>query len=90
LAAGRTRKSPENLRRNAKTRWGEPAGQFASSHLAVALLVEAAGIVNPSSDNRRNSLVFSGLGVILKYGEWLFHSLIRSLLVRYQIMSDQF
>jgi hypothetical protein len=28
--------------RNAKTRWGEPAGLFASSHLAVAVFVEAA------------------------------------------------
>jgi hypothetical protein len=56
----------------------------------VAVLVEAAGIVNPSSGNRRNSLVFSGLGAILKSGEWLLHNLIRSLLVRYQIMSDQF
>ena len=36
-----TRKSPEFPRRNAKTRWGEPAGHFASSHLAVASLVEA-------------------------------------------------
>lgn len=38
------RKSREFPRRNAKTRWGEPAGQFASSHLAVAVLVEAPGI----------------------------------------------
>jgi hypothetical protein len=38
------RKSPEFPCRNAKTRWGEPAGQFASSHLAAAQLVEAAGI----------------------------------------------
>jgi hypothetical protein len=35
------RKIPEFPRRNAKTRWGEPAGHFASSHLAVAVLVEA-------------------------------------------------
>ena len=36
-----TRKSPEFPRRNAKTRWGEPAGHFPSSHLAVVVLVEA-------------------------------------------------
>jgi hypothetical protein len=29
------RKSPEFPRRNAKTRWGEPAGHFADGHLAV-------------------------------------------------------
>jgi hypothetical protein len=45
-----TPKSPEFPRRNAKTRWGEPAGLFASSHLAVALLVEAAGIEPASRD----------------------------------------
>ena len=45
-----TRKSPEFPRRNAKTRWGEPAGHFASSHLAVAVLVEAAGIEPASRD----------------------------------------
>jgi len=39
-----TRKSPKFPRRNAKTRWGEPAGLFDSSHLAVAVLVEAAGL----------------------------------------------
>jgi len=32
---------PEFPRRNAKTRWDEPAGLFASSHLAVAVLVVA-------------------------------------------------
>ena len=46
----RTCKSPEFPRRNARTRWGEPAGQFASSHLAVALIVEAGGIEPPSRD----------------------------------------
>jgi hypothetical protein len=43
-------KSPEFPRKNAKTRWGGPAGQFASSHLAVALLVEAPGIEPGSRD----------------------------------------
>ena len=42
-----TRKSPEFPRRNAKTRWDEPAGLFDSSHLAVAVLVEAGGIEQP-------------------------------------------
>ncbi len=39
-----TRISLEFPRRNAKTRWGEPAGLFASSHLAVVVLVEAGGL----------------------------------------------
>jgi len=34
--------SPEFSRRNAKTRWGEPAGQFASSQVAKLAIVEAA------------------------------------------------
>ena len=37
-------KAPILLGKNAKTRWGEPAGRFAWSRLAVAVLVEAAGI----------------------------------------------
>ena len=48
--ARRFAKPLDLLGRNAKTRWGEPAGHFASSHLAVALLVEAAGI-EPASRN---------------------------------------
>ena len=45
-----SRKIHEFPRRNAKTRWDEPAGQFALSHLAVACLVEAGGIEPPSRD----------------------------------------
>jgi hypothetical protein len=44
------RKSPEFPYRNAKTRWGEPAGHFASSHLAVTVLMEAPGIEPGSRD----------------------------------------
>jgi len=39
----RREKAPNLLGRNAKTRWGEPAGRFAWSRLAVAALVEAGG-----------------------------------------------
>jgi hypothetical protein len=39
----KTRGGSKSQKSNAKTRWGEPAGQFASSHLAVTQLVEAPG-----------------------------------------------
>ena len=38
------------LGRNAKTRWGYPAGLIAIGHLAVAALMEAAGIEPASRD----------------------------------------
>jgi hypothetical protein len=37
-----TRKSPEFPGRNAKTRWGEPAGLERNGHVAVADSMEAA------------------------------------------------
>jgi hypothetical protein len=51
--------------------------------------MEAAGIDNLSDENRRNALFFNGLGAFLGSVEWLLHRLIRSILLRYQIMSDQ-
>ncbi len=41
LAAG---KSPEFPRKNAKTRWDEPAGLERCGHVAVTFIVEAPGI----------------------------------------------
>ena len=38
------------LGRNAKTRWGYPAGLIAIGHLAVAWVMEAAGIEPASRD----------------------------------------
>ena len=43
-----SRKSPELPRRNAKTRWGEPAGPERCGHVAVTTLMEAGGIEPPS------------------------------------------
>jgi len=37
-----TRKSPEFARRNAQTRWGEPAGLERMGHVAVTKSMEAA------------------------------------------------
>jgi hypothetical protein len=45
-----TPKSRENPRRNAKTRQRSLPGHFANGHLAVSLLVEAAGIEPASRD----------------------------------------
>jgi len=45
-----TRKSPEFLSRNAKTRWGEPAGLELYGHVAVTDSMEAAGIEPASRD----------------------------------------
>lgn len=45
-----TRKSPEFPRRNAKTRWGEPAGLERYGHLAATKSMEAAGIEPASRD----------------------------------------
>ena len=38
------------LGRNAKTRWGYPAGLITIGHLAVAWVMEAAGIEHASRD----------------------------------------
>ena len=56
-------KAPILLGKNAKTRWGEPAGRFAWSRLAVAVLVEAGGIEPPSRDisMRTSTCVVDGL-----------------------------
>lgn len=43
-----TCKSPEFPRRNAKTRWGEPAGPERCGHVAVTTSMEAGGIEPPS------------------------------------------
>jgi len=38
------------LGRNAKTRWGEPAGLIADGHVSVTKFMEAAGIEPASRD----------------------------------------
>ena|GEM_PF-4818417 len=45
-----SRKSPEFPRRNAKTRWGEPAGLERNGHVAVTKCMEAGRIALPSRD----------------------------------------
>ena len=44
------RKSPEFPRRNAKTRWDQPAGLVQDGHVAVTKCMEAGGIEPPSRD----------------------------------------
>jgi hypothetical protein len=49
------------LGRNAKTRWGCPAGLIAIGHLAVAWVMEAAGIANPPYAIRHNAFICKAL-----------------------------
>jgi hypothetical protein len=60
------RKSPKILGRNAKTRWGEPAYQFAWSQIVNLALVEAA-------TRARNGALFLE-GVVWRLNSGMFGS----------------
>lgn len=81
------KKEREFPRINAKTRWGEPAGHFASSHLAVIDLMEAAGIEPASRDAsmKASTCVAKGLFLARSVAYWrgYFTSQRGAFLVRY-------